>query len=86
MGILARDSPLPLSRIRFLPEADESVVQQINCGVVVVMAFWSGHSRQAYRRLTEVLAALDPGGGWSSSLWMRMAARHSTTERGSSAG
>ena len=62
MEILARDSPLPRSRIRFLAEADESVVDRVTCGVVFVMAFWSGPSRQAYRRLTEVLAALDPEG------------------------
>jgi hypothetical protein len=62
MGILAGDSPLPRSRIRFLAEADESVIEQITCGVVFVMAFWSGPSRQAYRKLTEVLAALDPEG------------------------
>ena len=42
MGILARDSALPRSRIRFLAEADESVVDQVACGVVFVMAFWSG--------------------------------------------
>ena len=62
MGILERDSPLPRSRIRFLAQAEESVVDQITCGVVFVMAFWSGPSRQAYRKLTEVLAALDPEG------------------------
>ena len=62
MGILARDSPLARSRIRFLAKADGSVVDQIRCGVVFVMAFWSFPSYQAYRRLTEVLAALDPEG------------------------
>jgi len=62
MDILARDSPITRSRIRFLAEADGSVVDQIRCGVVFVMAFWSVHSYQAYRRLTEVLAALDPEG------------------------
>ena len=62
MGILDRNSPLPRSRIRFLAEADGSVVDQIACGVLFVMAFWSGPSHQAYRKLTEVLAALDPEG------------------------
>jgi hypothetical protein len=62
MDILARDSSIPRSRIRFLAEADESVVSQMTCGVLFIMAFWSAPSRQAFRRLTEVLAAIDPGG------------------------
>lgn len=62
MGILARASAIPRSRLRFLAEADGSVVDRITCGVVFVMAFWSGPSLRAYRRLTEVLAALDPEG------------------------
>lgn len=62
LDVLARNSSLPRSRVRFLAEADESVLDRITCGVVFVMAFWSGHSLQAHRKLTEVLAALDPEG------------------------
>lgn len=62
MDSLARDSAIPRSRIRFLAEADGSVIDRVARGVVFVMAFWSGPSRRAFRRLTEVLAALDPEG------------------------
>jgi hypothetical protein len=59
-GILARLAAVPASRIRFLPEADEAAIRGIRYGVFFIVAFWSGPSRMAFRRLTEVLAALDP--------------------------
>jgi hypothetical protein len=49
-------------RTRFLAEADRSVFGTIRLGVLFVMAFWSGPSRQGFAKLKEVLAALDPGG------------------------
>jgi hypothetical protein len=49
-------------RLRFLAEADRSVIGSIRLGVLFVMAFWSGASRQGFAKLKQVLAALDPGG------------------------
>jgi hypothetical protein len=49
-------------RLRFFAEADRSVVSTIRCGVLFVMAFWSGTARKAFAELKRVLAAVDPGG------------------------
>jgi hypothetical protein len=49
-------------RVRFLPEADRSIIRSIRLGVLFVMAFWSGPARQGFARLKQVLAALDPHG------------------------
>ena len=62
MSVLIKYSVLPGSRIRFVPKADETVVQEITCGVLFVMAFWSGQSIQAFRRISAVLKELDPQG------------------------
>ncbi|MDY3557454.1 hypothetical protein R5W24_006645, partial [Gemmata sp. JC717] len=50
------------SRTRFLPTAERSVFRTIRLGVVFVMAWWSGPSRQGFAKLKRVLADLDPGG------------------------
>ena len=50
------------NRVRFLPVADRSVIGTIRFGVLFVMTWWSGPSRQGFARLKQVLAALDPGG------------------------
>lgn len=50
------------ARTRFLPAADRSVFGTIRFGVLFVMAWWSGPSRQGFFKLKQVLAALDPGG------------------------
>jgi hypothetical protein len=50
------------NRVRYLPAADRSVFGTIRFGVLFVMAWWSGPSRQAFHKLKQVLAALDPGG------------------------
>ena len=50
------------NRVRFLPTADRSVIGTIRFGVLFVMAWWSGPSRQGFAKLKQVLAALDPGG------------------------
>jgi hypothetical protein len=49
-------------RVRFLSTADRSVIGTIKFGVLFVMAFWSGPSRQGFAKLKEVLAEADPGG------------------------
>jgi hypothetical protein len=56
---------LPLShagRVRFLPEADQSVFGTIQLGVLFVMAFWSGPSRLAFAQLKRALTEADPDG------------------------
>jgi hypothetical protein len=50
------------ARLRFLPNADRSVIGTIKLGVLFVMAFWSGPSRKGFQILKEVLAEADPGG------------------------
>jgi hypothetical protein len=49
-------------KTRFYSEADESIVGTIRCGVLFVMAFWSGTSRQAFAELKRSLVANDPEG------------------------
>ncbi len=55
-------SRVPAERIVYYDEADESVLAEIRCGVLFVMAFWSGPSVRAFVELTDVLSRLDPGG------------------------
>jgi hypothetical protein len=65
LGPLNALGELPTShagRTRFLPEADRSVIASIRLGVLFVMAFWSGTSRQGFVQLKNVLAAVDPTG------------------------
>jgi hypothetical protein len=59
---LLSKSRLPAERIIYYPGADETVFREIRCGVLFVMAFWSGPSVMAFARLTEVLSNLDPDG------------------------
>lgn len=49
-------------RARFLAEADRSVLDTIDLGVLFLMAFWSGPSWAAFTRFKQVLTALDPTG------------------------
>lgn len=55
-------SPSLEKRTRFYSEADQSIVGTIRCGVLFVMAFWSGTSRQAFAELKRSLEANDPDG------------------------
>ncbi len=54
--------PTLAARLRFLPETDRSVIGTIRCGVLFVMAFWSGPARLAFAELKRVLAAEDIAG------------------------
>ena len=49
-------------RLRFLATADRSVISTIKFGVLFVMAFWSGPSRQGFAHLKRILTTLDPDG------------------------
>jgi len=53
---------LAVRRFRFVEEADRSIVGTVRCGVLFVMAFWSGSARQAFAELKRVLAEVDPEG------------------------
>jgi hypothetical protein len=49
-------------RTRFYSEADRAVLATIRCGVLFVMAFWSGPARLAFQELKRVLEKVDPEG------------------------
>lgn len=49
-------------RTRFYSGADRGVLATIRCGVLFVMAFWSGSARLAFQELKRVLESVDPGG------------------------
>ena len=59
---LAKSSKIPIERIWYLPDSTPSVIDEINCGILFVMAFWSGPSVNAFHQLTEILSRLDPDG------------------------
>ena len=50
------------SRTRFYQDGDREVVGSIRCGILFLMAFWSGTSRRAFEELKRVLKAVDPDG------------------------
>jgi hypothetical protein len=54
--------PALAKRTRFYSEADQSIVGTIRCGILFVMAFWSGTSRLAFAELKRSLEANDPEG------------------------
>jgi hypothetical protein len=60
--ILKLDDPPLAGRARYLAEADQSVLQTIHCGILFIMAFWSGTSYTSFSRLKQALTRLDPEG------------------------
>lgn len=54
-----RLSPVLATRTRFCAEADRSIVDSIRCGVLFVMAFWSGPAWLAFNELKRVLELID---------------------------
>lgn len=54
--------PVLADRTRFYSEADRAVIGTIRCGVLFIMAFWSGPSCLAFAELKRVLESVDPGG------------------------
>lgn len=56
---LAKYSKLPIERIDYRPDADETIIGEIDRGILFLMAFWSGPSITAFTKLTEVVARLD---------------------------
>jgi hypothetical protein len=62
MRSLAKSNKLPIERVRYSPDSEPSLIQDIKCGILFVMAFWSGPSIKAFNQLTEVVNRLDPDG------------------------
>lgn len=60
--ILKLDDPPLAGRVRYFAEADQSVLQTIHCGILFIMAFWSGTSFTSFSRLNQALTQVDPGG------------------------
>jgi hypothetical protein len=60
--VLQLDQPPFAGRVRYLPEADRSVLPEIHCGILFVMAFWSVTSFQSFSRLKQALSWHDPCG------------------------
>lgn len=58
----AKYSKLPVERLRYYSDADEKVIKAISRGILFQIAFWSGPAVQAFAKLTEVIARLDPDG------------------------
>ena len=56
---LAKYSKLPIERIDYWPDADASVIDPIDRGILFLMAFWSGPFVTASTTLTEAVARLD---------------------------
>jgi hypothetical protein len=54
--VLKIDEPPSVGRVRFLSEADRSVIPTIHCGVLFVMLFWSCTWFQSFARLKQVLS------------------------------
>jgi hypothetical protein len=55
-------TPAMAARTRFCAEADRSIIGTIRCGILLVMAFWSGSARLAFAELKRVLKESDPAG------------------------
>jgi hypothetical protein len=55
-------TPRLAARTRFYPQGDRSLIGTIRCGVLFVMAFWSGPARSAFAELKRTLEAIDPDG------------------------
>lgn len=59
---LAKYSKLPIERIDYRPDADETNIAEIERGILFLMAFWSGPSVTAFKKLTEAVARIDTEG------------------------
>lgn len=60
LGTWADQTPIPSSRIQYYAEADPSLIETIQLGVLLVLARWSGTSVQSFQYLTNVISRVDP--------------------------
>src|SRR5690349_699560 len=58
---LAKYSAIPVERFKYVADAHTETIQSVHCGIVYLMAFWSGPSALAFSSLTRLLGELDPG-------------------------
>lgn len=58
LRILEKYSHLPLSSIRYVPNADASIAKSIQNSILFFAAFWSGPSLQAFSKLTQAIQHL----------------------------
>lgn len=50
---------MPIERIEYHANAETSLIQQIDFGLLFIMAFWSGSSVLAFKEITGILNRLD---------------------------
>lgn len=60
LAIITKYAKIPPSRITYHYDAGTEMLEQIERGLLFVMAFWSGTSFQSLIAITELLAELDP--------------------------
>lgn len=61
-AIIRRDAGPLADRVEFIPDAPLSVIDETKLGILFVMAFWSGGSRQSFAKLVRTIKKLDPDG------------------------
>ncbi len=59
MESLRKYSRMPLGRVRYVANADTKLINEIHCGVLFIMAFWSVPSVKAFSEITEILNRID---------------------------
>lgn len=57
--VLRKYSEIPFERLRIVSQLDELNLPVIRRGIIFIFAGWSGPAIIAFRRFTQVLAALD---------------------------
>jgi hypothetical protein len=57
-----RACPAPANRLVFDADLSSHPIEQIQCGVVFIHAFWAGQSHRAIKRIADTLARVDPNG------------------------
>lgn len=55
--VVAKYSALPPGRISYLETATVQVILQMRCGVLMLLAFWSGPALAAFKKYTHMLAS-----------------------------
>ena len=60
--ILKLDEPPFVGRFRYLEKLNFPIDSTIRCGILFLMAYWSGTSFRSFSRLKQTLERLDPAG------------------------
>jgi hypothetical protein len=59
---LAKSSVSIARRLKFYPQADRQLIYDVRCGIVFIMAFWSGPSFKVYPAFVNAVLRGDPDG------------------------